>query len=641
MSSAIAINIGQDNFRKMIKSGGYYIDKTSFISELARSMGHVNLITRPRRFGKTLNLSMLESFFEIGADASLFEGLAVKGDREAWNAHFGRYPVIRISFKDIAANTFDMALRELKIKLQDFCENHRYLLESNKVSSGRKESIEYFLSRLPENVNPNEPELKNALKIIANSMFSHFEKEVVILIDEYDSIANQAAGKGYQKELLSFLSGFFGAVFKDNSDVEFIVAAGCLRIAKESIFTGANNLVVSTISDVDYSTCFGLTECEVAKVLSDLKLEDATDIVRDWYNGYLFGKQRIYNTSDVMSYCRDLLKSPGAEPKMYWSNTSGNDILRDIIESSGGRYAMLNMQRLASGESVRLAFRSEITYDDFSSADSLWSVLAHSGYLTPSSFGSNNFRAPNREVQELLSSKILEWIREETPVDAPEAIAASLWSEDVAGFQEEINKVLMQSMSFFDKLENSYHMLLLGLLASSGAVSNRESGEGRPDLEIADSDLKRAAEIEVKKSYEKIFMLSDALKGCWQILRKSYGKAYENKGFKVLRYSISFFGKSCRVVLENGIKAESIQSAICDVNASIEAIEAEISSRANSEQMASKAEVVYQKGLLSEEDFSSLKLKLAAANSRELKKVLEASAETLSDLRKLQKCLFQ
>jgi hypothetical protein len=419
--------------------------------------------------------------------------------------------------------------------------------------------------------------LKASLDNLVDVLYTYYGKEVVVLIDEYDSMVTHAIGKGYEKELCEFLSGFFGNVFKGNGQVEFVVLAGCLRIAKESIFTGANNLVVSTVSEPEFSGMFGLSEGEMAKVLDDFGLSGSMGSFREWYNGYLFCGRLLFNTSSVLSYCRALLNDGEAKPQNFWANASGNDILNDVINKSESEEALPELESLLLGGSVEFELRGDITLDDFSNIYSLWSVLVHSGYLTPCGQGSNEYRLPNKEVQSEFARKVVTWVKNRIGSTVHTKIIKAIWGGNSGDLKDLLERILMTSTSFFDQHEYCYHMLLLGLIAEADPKSNRESGNGRTDITLKRGGT--AAILELKKCYAELCMTADALKGIMQIRDRLHGKELELKGLNIIHFGVSFFKKGCYAILESEITKDLIAEAIGDMEAAALAVRMQIDKR--------------------------------------------------------------
>jgi hypothetical protein len=637
MERKIYTNVGSDQFPSLRKNGYYFIDKSMFIKEFLETRGQVTLITRPRRFGKSLNLSMLKSYLEIGADPALFEGLAIEGEKEVHDKHFGKHPVLYLSLAAKEAKDFDMCLKNLSNTFKDMFNNElSYLIGSDKLSRISKDDIDIF-TRPPQIA--DESFLSFALQCLVNMLYQHFGKEVVILIDEYDSMVTRAISKGYEKRLCEFLSGFFGGVFKGNARVEFVALTGCLRIAKESIFTGANNLVSASVSEADYSGMFGLTEEEVEKVLNDFGFSSAMDSFREWYDGYLFCDKRIYNTSSVMSHCKALTSSRIAKPQSYWANASSNDILQDIISKSESEETLPELESLLFGGSVEIELISDITLDDFDDVTSLWSVLVHSGYLTPCGQDAVEYRIPNKEIQREFLRKVVKWVKGRIGTNTHKQVVKAIWGKDTAKLKETLDKILLTKMSYFDSHEYCYHMLLLGLMADVDAESNRESGTGRTDITLKNGS--KAAILELKKSYAQIYLAADALKGIMQIRDRLYGKDLEIKGFNVIHYGISFFKKECKAILESEITKELIAGAIGDMEAAVWAINWQTAKReaAESEQPLPESRPyrkAWHKGR--KEELDDLKTSLdKESKDYDFYRLLKNTEKLLEDLRWLQK----
>ncbi|MDR1643741.1 MAG: AAA family ATPase [Clostridiales bacterium] len=398
------IKIGSDNFPSLRKGGFYYVDKSMFIKEILESSGQVNLITRPRRFGKSLNMSMLKAYLEIGADPGIFKGLAIEGEKEIHDKHFGKHPVLHMSLAGINGENFNDCIKDLAHVLSGASLNLLLTLDSEKIDIHNKQNIEKLISSVE---NPDLAVLKAGLENLTSALYYYYGKEIVILIDDYDSIVTHAIGKGHEKRILEFLSGFFGNVFKGNDQVDFVVLTGRLRIANESIFSGANNLKVTSVSDSQYSSCFGLSDEDAARVLDDFGLSGSMETFREWYDGYLIGSKRIFNISSFLSYCGDLMSNPGQEPKYYWANSSSNDIITYIISKSETDDMLPDLEKLLLGEAVTVDLRENICLDDFNHISTLWSILVHYGYLTPKEAGSKEYRIPNKEVRYEFLNKVV------------------------------------------------------------------------------------------------------------------------------------------------------------------------------------------------------------------------------------------
>jgi hypothetical protein len=562
MTNAINIDLGNDIFEDLRK-GNYYVDKSMFIKEFFKSKGHVNLITRPRRFGKSLNLSMLKSYLEINADSSLFEGLEVEAEKEIHDNHFGKYPVLYVSLSDIDGENFNSCMNDLGKRFRSLCIKLMRTIDYDKLNS-------YSKSLIDELINPNVADisaLKVGMESLTSVLFSYYNKQVVILIDEYDSMVTHAIGKGYEKTLCEFLSGFFGRIFKGNADVKFVVLTGCTTIAKESIFTGANNLIVSSVSQNKFSSSFGLTEAEVEKILDDFGLSDSLGTFKEWYNGYLFCGKSIYNTSSVMSYCKALLDKQ-TKPENYWINSSSNSILEDIINNADSGSALSDLEKLVFGGTVNFSLKTDISLNDFDSLPAMWSVLVHSGYLTPCAEDSDDYRIPNKEVKDAFIKTVLSWVKGRVKLELHKIVVSSIWELDSETLQKTLTDIFMDKMSFHDSHEYAYHMILLGLMADSEVKSNGESGNGRSDITLVNGS-KKAAILELKKSYAELYMLADALRGIMQIRDRFYGRYLEVRGFDVIHYGMSFCKKQCFAVLESFIDQEMIESAIGDMEAAV------------------------------------------------------------------------
>ncbi|MDR1642295.1 MAG: ATP-binding protein [Clostridiales bacterium] len=561
------IKIFNDSFEDLRRKNCYYIDKSMFIKEIFRHKGHVNLITRPSRFGKSLNLSMLKSYLEIGADPALFEGLTIEAEREIHDKHFGKYPVLYMSFADIAGENFNDCMKCLAQKFSDYCINLKKTLDCSKLDVYTQENIEWY-------VNPSatldDSSLKATLDELTSTLYYYYGKEVVILIDDYDSMLINAIGKGYENAISDFLSGFFGRIFKGNTHVGFVVLTGCVRIVTESIVSGANNVIVSYVSHKNYSDCFGLTEAEVEKALDDFGLFDAMGAFQEWYKGYLFSDKCIYNTSSVMSCCKDLLGERTANPQKYWisnsSSSNNNKILVDILNKAERALELSNLENLVFGGTINLSLKTVLTLKDFDT--DFWSVLVHSGYLTPCMADSNDYRIPNKEIKNAFVESVITWIQGRVKEELRRIVVSSIWKQDSETLQETLIDILADP--FIDKISfrQAYpcHLILLGLMADGEVKSNGDSGNGRY-ITLANS--KDAAIIELKKSYADLYMLSDALGGIMQIRDRFCGQDFNQRGFNVIHYGMSFCKKQCFAILESNIDQAMIESAIGDMEAAV------------------------------------------------------------------------
>lgn len=409
--------IGIEFFEDIRTQGFYYIDKTNFIKDLINMRASVNLFTRPRRFGKSLNMDMIKSFFEIGSDQTLFEGLRISKEKEICEQYQGKFPVISISLKDIDGRDYERSLKKIGTTLKKEIRRHQYLLEGDKLSDVDKDSIRHLF------IDPiEEIEQEESLYLLSEMLYKYHGKKVILLIDEYDVPLDKAYSKGYYEEMVEHLRGLFGEVLKTNPNLYFAVLTGCLRISKESIFTGINNFKVHTITDASYDEYFGFTDQEVKQMLSDYHIETQYHVIKEWYDGYKFGKENIYCPWDVINYIADYLSDSEITPKLYWLNTSGNYIIRQLIKRSDANMRE-EIEQLIAGESIQKEIKTELTYKDLdipeygdtdTSRNNLWSILYTTGYLTTKSCDGKIYELiiPNREIHDIFVTQIKEWMQD-------------------------------------------------------------------------------------------------------------------------------------------------------------------------------------------------------------------------------------
>lgn len=545
--------VGYDSFEEIRKGDFYYIDKTLLIKELLSKAGKVNLFTRPRRFGKTLNMSMLKSFFEIGADKSLFDGLAIGGEKQLCEKYQAKHPVIFLSLKGVEGLTYEAAIEMLKTLVSVECGRLDFLLKSPRVKDKDKQIMKALWWR-----DGTETELKNALVTLMRMLHAHYGGQVILLIDEYDVPLDKAHANGYYDRMVVFLRGFFGEAFKTNPDLYFAVVTGCLRISKESIFTGINNLKADTITDTRYDEYFGFTEGDVQTLLSDYGMEYALEDMRAWYDGYHFGDADVYCPWDVVNHCDRLLDDPKARPKPYWNNTSSNALVRQFIDMADVM-TRGEIERLVAGKTIRKKIVETLTYDELTeSIDNLWSVLFLTGYLTSDRNAPKeaddytDLVIPNREVREIFIEKIQKWFKETQASGNQKELFDAIWSCDCEGLQEYLRNVLLDTISYYDYHENYYHALLVGLLLNGTCRirSNAEMGNGRSNIVIEDDRNRRAVIIEVKRSRDFDDVEADSEKAIRQIRENNYAWPYQRRKYTVLAYGIAFVDKDCSVKVE-------------------------------------------------------------------------------------------
>lgn len=541
--------VGVDSFEKIIRENYYYLDKTAFIRQLINWHGEVNLFTRPRRFGKTLIMSMLKSFFEVGTDDALFDGLEISGEKEMCQAYQGKYPVVFLSLKGVEGGNFEEALGMLTMLISNECRRLSYLLDSDCVVSSDKDMMRRLLNRKNDMF-----ELKASLSMFMRMLHAHYGRQVILLIDEYDVPLDKANAGGYYDQMVGLLRGFLGEAFKTNPDLYFAVLTGCLRISKESIFTGLNNLKADTISDERYDEYFGFTDSDVRKILADYGLAGAYASLKEWYDGYHFGNADVYCPWDVVCHCDRLLQNPAAEPDLYWDNTSSNDIVRSFIGHADASVRD-EIEKLIAGEVLEKKLVLNLTYQELDKKELLWSVLYQTGYLTldrrskSRQRGMACFVIPNREIREIFVEKIQEWFSEDVFPGYRDGLYEEIWGGDAKKLQKRLTDILYDTISYYDYHENYYHALLVGLLLNGvyRVRSNTEMGAGRSDIVIEDGRMRRAAIIETKRSREYEELGKDSLAALKQIEERRYGYPYFKKDYQVIAYGISFAEKECQV----------------------------------------------------------------------------------------------
>lgn len=563
MNGNLKLPVGIDDFRKIRECGFYYVDKTKLVEQLMQNWGEVNLFTRPRRFGKTLNMSMLRSFFEIGIDKSLFDGLYISRNKELCDMHMGKYPVISITLKGIEGMTFEEARNMLKIILKNEARRHYYLKNSDRLTDDDKQQYEQILLGTSENT-------ADSLRLLSQLLFLHYDKKVVILIDEYDVPLDKAFQNGYYSEMTSLIRGILGQALKTNDYLQFAVLTGCLRISKESIFTGLNNFKVLSIADARFDEQFGFIDSEVRDILEEYGVSDKISEVKDWYDGYRFGKADVYCPWDVINYVDHLQADPNARPQAYWINSSGNGLVRRLINIAD-ESTKDEIERLIAGETIEKAIRLELTYDEIdNSIDNIWSVLFTTGYLTnageielPGGDGYGyRLVIPNKEVRQVFVSQIQEWFRQTVTYDngSVQDLCEAFMAGDADKIQSNLNMILIKTISVLDtkarddQKENFYHGLLLGLLRSKPdwrIKSNRESGDGFSDISIEPTIPEKGIVVEVKYS-NTISGLDDACdRAMKQIRDRRYDEALREDGREdIIAYGIAFCRKRCKVVCE-------------------------------------------------------------------------------------------
>ena len=549
----VNLPIGTSDFAEIRREGWYYVDKTGLIRDLLNTRkAKVTLITRPRRFGKTLGMNMLANFFDISKDSkALFEGLEVSKDYALCEQWRNQWPVLFVSFRRVDGLNFQSAYGMLKATICELCVEHRYLLESTQGPHEHKETMRRLLQKTA-----SDDELSSSLLLLTHMMQVHYGKPVILLMDEYDVPLAKASANGYYKEMLDVMKGIMQAM-KDNSALQLAVITGCLRIAKESIFTGTNNFVSDTITSSRLNEYFGFTQAEVDKLLEVTGLTDHAEDIKAWYDGYHFGEFDIYCPWDVMNYLQDLQFDPLKKPVSYWKNTSDNAIIRSFIDYSGPSISK-KLELLLSGGYIVQTIEEDLTYDYLhSSEDNLWSILYLTGYLTrvreiPASDGALALIIPNAEVQEIFRSTIQKWFKDSSQTWNRQAMFQALWDGDSETLTKEIGKLLRKTISYHDYKEDFYHALLAGILASFhySVESNREHGEGRSDIVVYDEENSRVVifEAKVAKSPEELPAACDA--ALRQIEARQYAEDFRDEYDEILCYGIAFYKKRCLVKRE-------------------------------------------------------------------------------------------
>lgn len=547
--------VGISDFTKIIQNDFYYIDKTGLIQELlTRDKFEVILFTRPRRFGKTLAMSMLSAFFDIRKDSrKLFQGLKISQNKELCAVWMNQYPTLFFSLKDVDGLSFSSAYDMLTIKLADLFGQHSYLLESASVS----ESDKSVFVRIRNN-QASQAEIKNAFVLILRMMNAYYGKPAVFLLDEYDVPIAKAESKGYYEQMMEVISALLGTALKDNSSLCFAVITGCLRITKESIFTGTNNFVVDTISDCRYNEYFGFTDDEVQKLLKDTDCSPFAEEIRAWYDGYRFGDLDIYCPWDVLNYVQKLRSTGTREPENFWANTSDNAIIRSFLERTDFDITE-KFETLLTGGTICESIDEELTYNTLTSSEqNIWSLLYLTGYLTKKGTvtGSQKvyLKIPNAEVRDIFQKSVVEWFNDKSVKSDRHLLFQALWNMDAERLTELLSDLLFSTISYHDYAESYYHAFLTGLFSSAGYIveSNFENGLGRSDVVVKDRQNRKAAVIEVKISDSVDRMERDCQKALRQIEENQYALGIEKEGFKkVIRYGIAFYRKQCMVLAEN------------------------------------------------------------------------------------------
>ena len=564
MANTLKLPVGIDDFRKLRESDFYYVDKTRLIEQLLLNWSEVTLFTRPRRFGKSLNMSMLRSFFEIGTDKSLFDSLYISGNQALCGEYMGKYPVIFLSFKGVDGLDFATARRMLCAILKDELDRHYYLKMSDALTDEDRTLFTKMLHGQDDNI-------EDSIRMLSKLLYKHYGQKAVILIDEYDVPLDKAFQNGYYKEMVSLIRGLFGQALKTNEFLQFAVLTGCLRISKESIFTGLNNFKVMSITDSRFDEQFGFTDGEVRKLLDDYGMISHFDDVKEWYDGYHFGRADVYCPWDVINHVDHLRDDNEAKPQTYWINSSGNSLVRRLINRADSS-TKDEIEHLIAGKAIEKTIRLDLTYDEIeNSIDNIWSVLFTTGYLTKagevkqpdSESYAYKLVIPNKEVREVFILQIQEWFKAVVAKDddTMKLLSSAILDKDEKQIARQLNIVMSRMISILDTKapddmkENFYHGLLLGLLRGSNPdwliKSNRESGDGFSDILIMPEDPDAGIVIEVKYAKEMKELDAACEAAITQIKDKRYDETLRDEGrCDILAYGIAFCRKRCRVVGE-------------------------------------------------------------------------------------------
>ena len=547
------IPIGISEFEKIRKNDYYYVDKTELIRALVKTEpAEITLFTRPRRFGKTLVMSMLASFFDIRRDSrDLFEGLKIAEDQKLCELWMNQWPVIFLSFKDAGGETFGDAYGLLQSIISQLYVEHAYLEKSTEIDESYKE----IFTRLKRRQG-NKTDVQISLRILMRMMQIYYGKQVILLIDEYDVPMAKAGAKSYYNEMLDVIGTMMSQALKDNTVLKFSVITGCLRISKENIFTGANDFVADSIADEKFSSFFGFTDEEVRTLLENTGNLEYSDQIKKWYDGYCFGKTEIYCPWDVLCYLNKLAFESESEPENFWENTSHNDIIRTFL-SCEGMDVTDSFEKLLAGETIEVNITENLTYENLTdSEENLWSVLYLTGYLTKDIKNPVNgktkafLKIPNAEIMDIFRKSVVRWFDERIAVRDRSELFKALWNEDAGRLSDLISELLFETISYHDYAESFYHAFLAGLFANAGYIveSNYESGLGRPDLVIKDKKKRRAVIMEMKIADSAESMQKAEERALNQIEEMRYADGMYAQGYqKVIKYGAAFYRKSCLV----------------------------------------------------------------------------------------------
>ena len=568
MDEFLKLPVGIDNFEKIRQNGFYYVDKTSLIEQLFSNWGEVNLFTRPRRFGKTLNMSMLKYFFEIGTDRSLFDGLHISSNEKICSEHMGKYPVIFLSLKNAEGLNFDTAKYQMVELIAREAERFPFLAKDTNLSDRDREKYRVLTAFADGHYQMSDDVLYGSLQMFSELLYKHFNQKTVILIDEYDVPLDKAFQHGYYREMVALIRAMFGRALKTNEALAFAVLTGCLRVSKESIFTGLNNFKILSITDSRFDEQFGFTDKEVQKLLADYHLEARFSETKEWYDGYRFGNVDVYCPWDVINHIDRIKDDPNARPEAYWINTSGNDLVKRFVDKAN-RTTRNEIEQLIVGNAIEKTLRLDLTYDEIdNSIENLWSVLFTTGYLTQTGMtedGAYRLVIPNREICEVFKLQIQEWFKKSIFSNTEQLTA--FWKAfeegNTDGVEMYLNRIMSNSISVFDiktgegKKEISYHNLLVGILTGNAdwlVKSNVEAGEGFADIIVETEDPNAGIIVELKytKNYDEMEQACRAALD--QINDRRYQEYLLNDGRKdITLYGIAFCKKRCKAMASGNL----------------------------------------------------------------------------------------
>lgn len=568
MDEFLKLPVGIDNFEKIRRNGFYYVDKTSLIEQLFSNWGEVNLFTRPRRFGKTLNMSMLKYFFEIGTDRSLFDGLHISSNEKICSEHMGKYPVIFLSLKNAEGLNFDTAKYQMVELIAREAERFPFLAKDTNLSDRDREKYRVLTAFADGHYQMSDDVLYGSLQTLSELLYKHFNQKTVILIDEYDVPLDKAFQHGYYREMVALIRAMFGRALKTNEALAFAVLTGCLRVSKESIFTGLNNFKILSITDSRFDEQFGFTDKEVQKLLADYHLEARFSETKEWYDGYRFGNVDVYCPWDVINHIDRIKDDPNARPEAYWINTSGNDLVKRFVDKAN-RTTRNEIEQLIAGNAIEKTLRLDLTYDEIdNSIENLWSVLFTTGYLTQTGMtedGAYRLVIPNREICEVFKLQIQEWFKKSIFSNTEQLTA--FWKAfeegNTDGVEMYLNRIMSNSISVFDiktgegKKEISYHNLLVGILTGNAdwlVKSNVEAGEGFADIIVETEDPNAGIIVELKytKNYDEMEQACKAALD--QINDRRYQEYLLNDGRKdITLYGFAFCKKRCKAMASGNL----------------------------------------------------------------------------------------